>query len=104
LKPQLFGDNALDNNVQQNIDNSNTLSFVEALGGRDNIVETNACITRLRMTLKDSSQIDNTAFTALGASGVIKPDNKSIQIVLGTKAEKIAQEIRDYLDKNTQAL
>ncbi len=103
LKPQLFGNNESDN-AQHNIDNSNALSFVEALGGRDNIVETNACITRLRMTLKDSSQIDNAAFTALGASGVIKPDNKSIQIVLGTKAEKIAQEIRDYLDKKTQAI
>jgi len=98
LKPQFFADNTPDNS-QQNSVNSNALSFIEALGGPENIVETNACITRLRITLKDSSRIDNAAFTALGASGVIKPDNRSIQIVLGTKAEKIAGEIRDYLNQ-----
>jgi len=98
LKPQLFSDNVSDNSKQKD-ENLDAAAFVEALGGRDNIVETNACITRLRMTLKDSTHIDNTAFTSLGASGVIKPDNKSIQIVLGTKAEKIAGEIRNYLDQ-----
>ncbi|MDD5406456.1 MAG: PTS transporter subunit EIIC [Sulfurovaceae bacterium] len=98
LKPQLFSDNISYDNKDKD-DNSNVLSFIEALGGADNIIETSACITRLRMTLKDNTHIDSAVFTTLGASGVIKPDDKSIQIVLGTKAEKIAGEIRDQLNR-----
>jgi N-acetylglucosamine PTS system EIICBA or EIICB component len=98
LKPQFFAENISSDN-KQNDESSNAAAFIEALGGSDNIVETSACITRLRMTLKDSTHIDSAAFTALGASGVIKPDDKSIQIVLGTKAEKIAQEIRNLLNR-----
>ncbi len=59
------------------------LEFIEALGGRENIVSTNACITRLRMEVKSSKDLDDNLFKRLGAKGVIKPTNNSIQIVLG---------------------
>ena len=71
--------------------------FIEALGGRENILDTDACITRLRMTVKNSSNLKDDDFMALGASGVIRPDKSTIQIVLGTKAEKTAEEIREIL-------
>jgi len=72
-------------------------SFIEALGGRDNILDTDACITRLRMKVKNSSELDESRFKALGASGVIKPDKTTIQIVLGPRAEKVAENIRSTL-------
>ncbi|BAF73179.1 PTS transporter subunit EIIC [Sulfurovum sp. NBC37-1] len=72
-------------------------AFISALGGKENILNTDACITRLRMSVNDSSDLKDEDFTVLGAKGVIRPDKKSIQIVLGTKAEKIAEEIRESL-------
>ncbi|SFV65352.1 PTS system, N-acetylglucosamine-specific IIA component / PTS system, N-acetylglucosamine-specific IIB component / PTS system, N-acetylglucosamine-specific IIC component [hydrothermal vent metagenome] len=74
-------------------------AFIAALGGRENILNTDACITRLRMSVNDSSVLEDKNFTALGAKGVIRPDKGSIQIILGTKAEKVAEEIRDVLTR-----
>jgi PTS system N-acetylglucosamine-specific IIC component len=70
-------------------------AFIEALGGKENIVQTDACITRLRMKVRDVSVIDDENFVKLGAKGVIRPDAHSVQIVLGQKAEKIADAIRE---------
>ena len=72
-------------------------AFILALGGRENILNTDACITRLRMSVADSSQLKDEDFMALGAKGVIRPDKGSIQIILGTKAEKVAEEIKEAL-------
>lgn len=73
-------------------------AFISALGGAANIIDTDACITRLRMSVNDSSQLKDEDFTALGAKGVIRPDKKSIQIVLGSKSEKVAEKIREALN------
>lgn len=77
--------------------NNEALSFIEALGGKKNIHATDACITRLRMSVADSSILSDEPFMKLGAKGVIRPDKKSIQIVLGTKAESIAEKIKEAL-------
>ncbi len=69
-------------------------AFIKALGGKENILGTDACITRLRMSVSDSSRLKDEDFTALGAKGVIRPDKGSIQIILGTRAEKVAEEIK----------
>ena len=49
------------------------------------------------MSVKDSSLLLDESFTTLGAKGVIRPDKKSIQIILGTKAESVAEAIKDVL-------
>ncbi|MCB4774377.1 MAG: PTS transporter subunit EIIC [Sulfurovum sp.] len=69
-------------------------AFIKALGGIDNIINTDACITRLRMSVKSSHNLKDEDFIRLGAKGVIRPDKHSIQIVLGTKAEGIAEKIK----------
>ena len=74
--------------------------FIQSLGGRENILDTDACITRLRMTVKDSAALKDEDFKLLGAKGVIRPDKSTIQIVLGTKAEKVAEEIKETLRKS----
>lgn len=71
-----------------------TGKYVELLGGIDNIKSIDSCITRLRLTVGDSSQIDDDKLKALGAKGVIRPSKDAIQIVLGQKAEKLADELR----------
>jgi PTS system N-acetylglucosamine-specific IIC component len=75
------------------------LAFIDALGGRENILDTDACITRLRMRVKQSSHLDEKALIQLGAKGVIRPNNSSIQVVLGTKAEKISEAIKSALNQ-----
>ena len=87
-----------ENNEEASSENSDeALAFITALGGENNIISTDACITRLRMSVNDSSQLKDENFKALGAKGVIRPDKKSIQIVLGTKAEKVAEGIKEAL-------
>jgi PTS system N-acetylglucosamine-specific IIC component len=72
-------------------------AFIAALGGAENILTTDACITRLRMGVKESAALNDDDFMRLGAKGVIRPDRHSIQIVLGAKAERVAEAIRNAL-------
>ena len=74
-------------------------AFVLALGGAENILETDACITRLRMRVKDSNILKDDTFIALGAKGVIRPDKQSIQIILGTKAESVSEKIKTLISQ-----
>jgi len=94
LKLQIFEETKEGNTVQTD---NEVQAFIAALGGADNIVDTDACITRLRMSVKDSSILSDEPFLALGAKGVIRPDKKSIQIILGSKSEKVAEKIREML-------
>lgn len=71
--------------------------YVEALGGPDNIEEIDACITRLRLTLKDASIVKDEDLKMLGASGVLRPTKRNLQVVVGTKAELIVDEMKVFL-------
>ena len=71
--------------------------YIEALGGRENIKNIDACITRLRLEVKDSSQLDDNKLKQLGASGVLKANKTNAQVVVGTKAELIAEKIKKEL-------
>ena len=72
-------------------------AFISALGGTDNIINIDACITRLRIKVQDSSTLSDDVFLTLGAKGVIRPDRHSIQVVLGTKAESVAENMKSFL-------
>ncbi len=74
-----------------------TLAFIKALGGADNILSTDACITRLRMEVKSSKDLSDEAFMKLGAKGVMRPNETTIQVVLGTRAEGVAEGIKESL-------
>ncbi len=86
-----------DKNLKGHTENSDIEAFIKALGGEENIIETDACITRLRMKVKRSDQLKDVDFLHLGAKGVIRPDKHTIQIILGTKAEQISEQIKSYL-------
>ena len=94
FKLKIFDETNTDKAVSKN---DEALAFIEALGGMENITHTDACITRLRMSVNDSSILLDETFIALGAKGVIRPDKKSIQIVLGTRAEGVAESIKEAL-------
>ncbi|MFT7824120.1 MAG: PTS transporter subunit EIIC [Sulfurimonas sp.] len=94
LKLQIFEEAKKENTMKED---NETQAFIAALGGAENIVDTDACITRLRMNVKESSLLPDEPFLALGAKGVIRPDKRSIQIVLGSRSEKVAEKIREAL-------
>lgn len=72
------------------------LSMIEALGGKANIREVEACITRLRLVLNDPSKLNEKAVRALGAIGVMKL-GPNIQVVLGFEAEQIEAQMKALL-------
>lgn len=70
--------------------------LIEALGGKENIKEVEACITRLRLVLADPSKMNEKAIKGLGAVGILKLGT-NIQVVLGTHAERIESEMKDLM-------
>lgn len=70
--------------------------LIAAFGGRENLVNVDACITRLRMEVADKSKVDQGRLKALGAAGVIEVGN-SVQAVFGTQAEALKNDIKDVL-------
>lgn len=69
-------------------------AYLEKLGGADNLESIDSCITRLRLTVKDPSIIKDSDMKALGASGVIRPSKKNVQVIVGTSADLIAGEMK----------
>lgn len=67
--------------------------IVQALGGKNNISQIEACITRLRLTLADDKQMDINALKHLGAAGIIRLGGGNVQVVFGTFSELIREEI-----------
>jgi PTS system N-acetylglucosamine-specific IIC component len=70
--------------------------LIAAFGGRENLVNVDACITRLRMEVADKGKVDKARLKALGAAGVIEVGN-NVQAVFGTKAEILKSEIKDAM-------
>jgi PTS system N-acetylglucosamine-specific IIC component len=66
---------------------------VEYIGGKENMKEIDACITRLRLVLHDPDKVDEKGLKSLGAAGIIKPGQGSVQIVFGTESERLKDEI-----------
>lgn len=71
--------------------------YIAKLGGKSNIIEIDACITRIRLTVENSSLIKDEELKSLGASGVIRPTKKNMQVVVGTKADIISDAIKKQL-------
>ncbi|PMG18486.1 PTS transporter subunit EIIB [Vibrio splendidus] len=65
--------------------------ILDSLGGIDNVLETGACTTRLRLTLQTTSLVNKKALKQHGAYGVIILDEHNIQIVYGLKANTYSQ-------------
>ena len=70
--------------------------IIAALGGRDNIQTVSACATRLRVSLKDNTKVNDDVFKRLGAPGVLKVAG-GVQAILGGKADLYSQEINDMM-------
>lgn len=72
-------------------------SYISLLGGKQNIEQIEACITRIRLVLKSNKDVDEKALKALGAAGVMKAGSQITQVVVGTKAELLVDEMKKLL-------
>lgn len=72
-------------------------AWVRALGGAGNLVSVDACTTRLRLVVADQKAIDEAALKQLGARGVVRPSQDTLQVVVGPIADQVAGEIRAAL-------
>ena len=77
--------------------NSQAVKIISLLGEKENIVDVDACMTRLRVTVKDKSLVaDEKEWKKNGAMGLIIKD-KGIQAIYGPKADVLKSEINDIL-------
>lgn len=77
-------------------------NILSALGGKENIAHLDACITRLRVEVKDKSGVDKTRLKKLGASGVLEVGN-NVQAIFGTRSDTIKSQIQDVINGKTPA-
>ncbi|HDW2353213.1 TPA: PTS transporter subunit EIIB, partial [Escherichia coli] len=70
-----------------------------ALGGKENIMRIDACITRLRLEVANMDMIQEPELRKLGAMGVVKRGDTGLQVIVGTRAEIIAGEISELVNQ-----
>ena len=69
-------------------------AFIAALGGTGNLLDIDACATRLRLRVRDQARLDEAALKALGATAVMRPSADTVQIIVGLRADQIASAMR----------
>ena len=68
--------------------------ILEGVGGKDNVMSVDNCITRLRLEVKDNTLVNEKKIKSAGISGVIRPGKTSVQVVVGTKVQFVADEFK----------
>jgi N-acetylglucosamine PTS system EIICBA or EIICB component len=76
---------------------SGAQGWVGALGGPRNLVSVDACTTRLRLEVVDSKNVDEATLRKLGARGLVRPSDQTLQVVVGPIADQLAADIRTEL-------
>lgn len=69
-------------------------TILEGLGGKENVVTIDNCITRLRLTVKDDSLVDDKKIKSAGVSGVMHPGKNNVQVVIGMQVQFVADEFK----------
>ena len=82
--------------------NDQAFAIINLLGGKANIEDVDACMTRLRVTVKDKAKVGSEdQWKAVGAMGLITKDN-GVQAVYGPKADVLKSDIQDLLDSGME--
>ena len=72
-------------------------TVLEGLGGKENVTSLDNCITRLRLEIKDYTKVDEKKIKSAGIAGVIRPSKTSVQVIVGTKVQFVADEMKKML-------
>lgn len=88
-----------ENEVKVRLSNDNFTEvaaiILEGVGGKDNVTSIDNCITRLRLEIKDYTAIDEKKIKSAGVAGVIRPGKNSVQVIIGTKVQFVADEFKE---------
>ena len=68
--------------------------ILEGLGGKENVTSIDNCITRLRLEVKDQAKVDEKKIKSAGVAGVMRPGKTSVQVIVGTKVQFVADEFK----------
>ena len=69
-------------------------TILEGLGGKENVTSIDNCITRLRLEIKDYTQVNEKKIKSAGIAGVIRPSKNSVQVIVGTQVQFVADEFK----------
>lgn len=71
--------------------------ILAGLGGKGNVTSLDNCVTRLRLEIKDYTAVDEGKIKSAGVAGVIRPNKNSVQVIVGTKVQFVADEMKRML-------
>ena len=75
-----------------------SILLVAAFGGKQNIENLDACITRLRVTVNDIELVNKAELKKLGAAGVVVSGN-GVQAIFGTKSDNLKTDMENYMSR-----
>ncbi|WP_101773049.1 PTS transporter subunit IIABC [Peptostreptococcus faecalis] len=90
------------NNSESNSDSAKddiSMAIVHGLGGKSNISSLDACATRLRTTVKDSTMVKDDILKATGAAGVVK-SGEGVQVIYGPRVSVIKSNLEEYIENS----
>ncbi len=92
-------DEAAEANIQLSNNNFTDIAsgVLAGIGGKDNVSSVDYCATRLRFEIRDYTAVNEKAIKAAGAAGVIRPSQKSCQVVIGPKVQFVYDELKKML-------
>lgn len=71
--------------------------ILEGLGGKGNVKSLDNCITRLRLEINDYTLVDEKKIKSAGVAGVMRPSKTAVQVIVGTKVQFVADEMKKML-------
>jgi PTS system N-acetylglucosamine-specific IIC component len=86
-------------NAAKRIQGFDVEALLTGLGGKDNILTLDNCVTRLRIEVKDEKAVRKEVLIKAGAKGVIRPGKNSVQVVIGPKVQSVASALREVCQK-----
>jgi N-acetylglucosamine PTS system EIICBA or EIICB component len=72
-------------------------TILKGVGGKSNVVSVDNCVTRLRLEVKDYTLVNEKVIKSAGISGVIRPGKTSVQVIVGTQVQFVADEFKKLL-------
>lgn len=77
-------------------------AILTALGGAENIRHLDACITRLRLSVNESNQVNFATLKTLGATGSVNAGGGNIQVIFGTQSDMLKEEIKKIMQSGSK--
>lgn len=68
--------------------------ILKGVGGKENVVSIDNCVTRLRLEVKDQTKVNEKIIKSAGVAGVIRPSKTSLQVIVGTQVQFVADEFK----------